>query len=119
MAAGVYDLYIEQGATYSRVVTWKDQYKVPLSLVGYTMEMQIREKFDSASVIATSAGTSPTITLTSGGVAGTITITIAKSVTASFSFESAVYDLELTKTSDGTVIRLLEGEVFLSKEATK
>ena len=117
MGAGRYDFTIEQGATFSRVVTWKDAAGTPINLTSYTAAMQIRETKDASSAIATSAGISPTITLTLGGAAGTITISISATVTAAFTFETAYYDLELTLS--GVVTRLLEGIVTLDKEVTR
>jgi hypothetical protein len=117
MGAGRLDLVIEQGATFDKTVTWKDSSRAAKDLTAYTAAMQIRDTIDSTSTIASSTGGSPTITITLGGVAGTIQIVIAASVTADFTFDVAVYDLELT--TGTTVKRLLEGEVKLSKEVTR
>ncbi len=118
MGAARYDLYIEQGATFEKVITWKDSSGNAISLTGYTVDMNIRETYDSTTVIAEYGGT-PLINIVLGGTAGTISITISDTVTADFTFESAVYDLKLTETSSGKVTRLLEGEVFLSKRVTQ
>jgi hypothetical protein len=119
MPAGRYDLLIEQGATYTRIFTWKDSGKVVISNVGYTTAMQIRATPDATTTLATSAGVSPTITITLGGADGKITITISATTTAAFTFESAVWDLTMTLTSTGAVTRLLEGEVKLSLGVTR
>jgi hypothetical protein len=119
MPAGRYDLLVEQGATYTRIFTWKDSAKVVISNVGYTAAMQIRDTVDSTTVIATSAGVSPTIEITLGGLTGTIQIRITAAVTAAFTFDTAVYDLTMTAPITGIVTRLLEGEVKLNKGVTR
>jgi len=116
MGAGTYNFTIEQGATFKRIMTWKDSNGNPINLTGYTARMQVRTAKDSPNVILTlDTDTNGGITL--GGVSGTITIEISASKTASLDFKTAVYDLELEK--DGSVVRLLEGSVTLSKEVTK
>jgi len=119
MAAGKYDITIEQGATFSKTFTWKNSARVVISNTGYTAAMQVRETVASTTTILSSTGTSPGISIALGGALGTITVTITSTVTAALDFETAVYDLELTLTSTGAVTRLLEGEVFLSREVTR
>lgn len=117
MPAGKYDILIEQGATFQEVYTLRDVNKALINLTGYTGEMQIRETVDSTSTLASSTGTSPTITVTLGGAAGTITVSMTSAATAALSFDKAVYDLEITLGS--VVTRLLEGVVTLSREVTR
>lgn len=117
MGAGRYDLTIEQGATYSKTLTWKDSNKAAINLTSYTARMQIRETKESTTTLATSEGTSPSIVITLGGALGTILITMTAAITAAFTFDTAVYDLEMILS--GAVTRLLEGDVFLSKEVTR
>lgn len=111
--AGKYDFTIYQGATFSKVFTWRDSSKNLINLTGYTAVMYIKEDLDSTTKLLTSEGTSPTITLTLGGVLGTITAAITAAVTGALSFDKAIYVLELTLS--GTTKRLLEGEVKLSR----
>jgi hypothetical protein len=117
MGAARFDLVIEQGATFDKTFVWKDASKVVKNLTAYTAAMQIRDTVDTTTTIASSTGTSPNITITLGGTAGTIQIVIAASATALFTFDLAVYDLEVT--TGTTVKRLLEGEVKLNKEVTR
>ncbi|KKN51475.1 hypothetical protein LCGC14_0622160 [marine sediment metagenome] len=109
------DAAIEQGATFSKVVTYRDSAGDLVDLTSYTLRMTIRNKV-GGTVIATSTGGTPTITLTNGGVAGTITITITGANTTTLNFVRAVYDLEIVL---GAVItRLMRGIVELDKEIT-
>lgn len=114
MAAAEYNFTIEQGATFSKVVTWYDSTGALVNLTSYTAAMKAKvNKDDSTSVI--DSGTNLTITL--GGALGTITLTMTASQTAALTFHSAYYDLELTLS--GTVTRLLKGIINLDKEVTK
>jgi len=116
MTAGKLDIIIEQGATFSRVLTWKDEDEDPVNLTGYSARMQAREH---------QASTEPFIDLTTanggitlGGSGGTITLSVAATITGAIAADSGVYDLELESAS-GIVTRLLEGNVIISKNVTR
>ena len=52
MPAGELDLYIEQGATYRKTLTWKTgSPATPVDLTGYTARLQVRTKIDDAEPI--------------------------------------------------------------------
>lgn len=116
MAAGKYNFTIEQGAKFSRVLTWKDSAGNLINLTGYTAEMIIKsDKPRPQQVIALS--TTPDehgngITL--GGADGTITILIKTVTTTEMKFTEGDYNLDLTDAS-AEVTRLLEGAVSLSE----
>ena len=91
------------------------EYNQPVSLSGYTARMQIRAKIDSDAVIHT-------LTTENGGIvldntAKTITIVMQDEVTQTFTFKSAVYDLELI--SGGEVTQLVTGGISLVREVTR
>lgn len=115
MGAGRYDFTIEQGAQFLRIFTWQNQDGTAIDLSSYTARMQIKETKDSTTNLVSLTSSSG---ITLGGSAGTITVTIGVATTATLSFDTAVYDLEMIDGS-GTVTRLLEGEVRLSREVTK
>lgn len=115
MAAVKHKLKIDQGATLRKSFTWKAGGE-PVDLTGTTARMQIRPTLESEEVIAD-------LTTDSGGIIigdepGQFTIYIAATETELFTFESAVYDLELVL-PDGDVTRILAGEVTLSPEVTR
>jgi hypothetical protein len=95
------------------------EYNTPIPLTGYTAQMQIRETLDS---------TSPILELTSTMISGsgitinpsdsTILITISATATRQFSFDTAVYSLELTNAS-GVVTPFLSGNITLVREVTR
>lgn len=92
------------------------EYNEPVSLVGYTARMQIREKIDSTTIIdeLTNANSGIVIDETNNK----IELYINALDTALYTFTSAVYSLELiSPTLD--VIPLANGTLTLVKEVTR
>jgi repressor of nif and glnA expression len=92
------------------------QYNQPVNLTGFTARMQIRSDIDSQTVLAE-------LTTANGGIvldntAKTITLTIPATVTAAFTFTTAVYDLELIS-SGLQVTQFCGGILTLYKEVTR
>ena len=114
MSSGKHNLNIEQGASFSVQFTWKDGEHNPIDLTDYSAKLQIRASKEATAIIH-EADDSDGLVL--GGEAGTILFTIPTADTTDFTFDNAVYDLELTL--NGETTRLIEGRVFLSKEVTK
>jgi hypothetical protein len=115
MAATKYNISVEQGATYIQQITLKDATTgVVRNLTGWTGRAMVRAAFDDTVPLATFA-------VATGGIAGTITLTLTSVQTAAFDFETALYDVEIVQdgTSPEFVERILQGNVFLSKEVTK
>jgi len=113
MAAGKYNFTIEQGTTFSRTFTWKDNSNNPINLTGYTAKLEIKDfKGNLLETLTSGSG------ITLGGSSGTIAVSIAAVVTTTFTFDSARYDLKMTDAS-GNVTRLLEGVVVLDPEVTQ
>jgi len=117
MAAAEYNFTIEQGATFSKTITYYDANGALVDLTSYTAAMKARvNKSDTATVIISSGG-SQNLTITLGGALGTIALAMTATQTAALSFDKAYYDLELTLSS--TVTRIIQGMITLSKEVTK
>lgn len=116
MPAGLYDLLIEQGATFVKDIVWKDGYGVAVDVVGYTARMQIRPHTSSDTVMLSATTENGYIVI--GPEAGTIHISIPATVTAALTQSRGVYDLEMVD-PDGVVTRLLQGGVAISKEVTR
>jgi ketopantoate hydroxymethyltransferase len=108
-------MVIQQGATFQRTVTWKDENGALINLTGYTARLQIRETPDATATIVSLTDSSG---LVLGGSAGTIAITISATATAALTITRAVYDLELV-TAGGIVTRLLEGTVSVTPEVSR
>lgn len=112
---GTYDFTLYQGATFQRVLTWKDEAGDVTDLTGYTARMHIRTNLDADDAFITLTTENGGITL--GGEEGTITLLISATDTAAITYATGVYDLELITGS--TVTRLLQGQVDISKEVTR
>lgn len=116
MPASSYDVYIEQGATFNLALVWRDNANALVNLTGYTARMQVRKRITDAVPLLDLNTTNGKITL--GGTAGTIAITANAAQTAALTDKQGVYDLELVA-ADGTVVRLLQGDVTISPEVTR
>ena len=133
-STGVYNLCINQGATYSVTFVWNtgtscscsggcsgscscsSSTLTPVDLTGFTAQMQIRQTVQSATILYTASTSLGQIVL--GGTAGTIALTIPASDTAGFTWLRGVYDMNLTS-SGGIVTRLIQGNVIVSPEVTR
>lgn len=113
MAAGLLNILIEQGATFSRTLTVYSSGTTALNLTGKTLRGQLRKNLADTSPAGTftftlaDQGTSP-------GVASWI---MSATDTAALTAQTLRYDVELV---DGTTVtRILEGEAFVSGEVTR
>lgn len=113
MAAGKLDLTIEQGATFKRTVTWRDDDGNVMSVMGAAVRMQIRESYAATNTVANLSVDSG-ITKNSDG---SFDIAIVATDTAMMKPGSYIYDLEIE--DSGTVTRLLAGNVTVSAEVTR
>lgn len=119
MAAGIADLYVEQGSTFSRTITLKDSLDAPINLTGYTARGAIRTGATSPTVVAEF-----TMTI-SAPLTGVILMSIPADETALIpttgeKFDKVakyVYDAEIE--IGGAVTRILNGSVTVSPEVTK
>ena len=111
MAAGTYNFILEQGATFTRTLTVKENNSA-MNLTGYSVASKMRSTHDSSTVVGTFTCT---ISNASGGI---ITMSMTASATGAIEEAIYVYDLEIASGS-GTVTRLLEGEVTVNPEVTR
>jgi hypothetical protein len=125
MAAGKYNLLIEQGATYQVEIQYKDSNGVAVDLTGYSGKLQIRPSIGSPiAYICLSSSLQPDGTGlnfsgsygTTPPTSGSIGIYISAISSSLLTFDTGVYDLEISSGSFTT--RLLQGNVQLSKEVT-
>lgn len=110
-----YDLCLQQGATFRRVIRWKADGAL-VDLTGYTARMQIRATAEAATTLLDLTTENNRIAL--GGAAGTITLSISATDTAALPAGRAVYDLELVA-PDGTVTNLLGGVATIPRNITR
>ena len=125
MAAGRYNIVIEQGATYQIELQYKDSNNTPINLSGYSGRMQIRPSIGSpTSYLYLSSSLQPDGTGlnfsgsngTTPPASGSIGVFISATTSSLLTFTNGVYDLEIQ--SGSIVTRLLQGNVQLSKEVT-
>lgn len=114
--AAKYDIVCDQGATFSRVLTWQDDAANPVNLTGYTARMQVRDEADSSTAALSLTTENSRITL--GGTAGTITLLVSATDTAAVTAGEYVYDLEIVSGA-GTVTRLIQGCFTVDAEVTR
>ncbi len=122
MAAVVYNLEIEQGATYSLTIEWReDDGSTPpngplIDTTDYDAFLQIRQK-PGGLLYADwkSTGEDPEIALDAGVIYLKADATRTNALT-----KQGVYDLELhNRTDPGDVVRLIQGKVILSLQVTE
>jgi hypothetical protein len=117
--ADVFDMRIDQGATYSVTVTWADSTGTPISLSGYSARLQVRRRYADQD-----AGITPLVSLTSGsgltlgGGAGTVAVVISAATTQAIPAGTYVYDLEV-ESAGGVVTRLIQGPCYVSAEVSR
>lgn len=115
MTAGIYNATIDQGATWSVVVTYKDSTGAVINLTGYTAAMQVRQQYSSADADLTLTSPSGGIVIT--GATGVVTITMTATQTAALEEGFYVYDVELT--SGSYKDRLIQGQLTVAPEVTR
>ena len=131
MSAGKYSFVIEQGATLSFEIQYKDSNNEAVDLRDYTGRMQIRsafaqnggELFLTLSSSRNPDGTGLNFSGSNGSTSpesGSIGVFIAACTSSQLTFDEAFYDLELYSGSAHCpfTIRLLQGKVKLNKEVT-
>tara|TARA_R110002012_G_scaffold65013_2_gene170703 strand:- start:16081 stop:16446 length:366 start_codon:yes stop_codon:yes gene_type:complete len=120
MAAGQYNFTLEQGATLKKQFTYKDSAGAVVDLNGYDARMQIRGDIGSEKLAEfdnDALGGLSILPTTGSAASGTIELHIHHSSSSLYTFDQAVYDLEIQ--TGETVTRLLQGRIKLSKEVTR
>ena len=111
--AAVANLRIDQGASFSSDVTVSDTDGSAFDLTGYTAAAKMALGYAS-----TRTRTNITSTINSP-LTGVITLTLTPAVTSTLEAPARyVYDVEITKTSDGTITRVIEGIITVSPQVT-
>lgn len=112
MAAGTYNLVIDQGSDFAITLTLSEDGSAK-DLTNYSARAQLRSKKTASSV----AG-SFTCTVTDAA-AGKIKMELGNSVTAALTAGIYYYDLEIYTSNDANVTRLLEGQATVTQEVTR
>lgn len=117
MAAAVYDLLIEQGTDYQRLLTLtsRAEGRPPLDLTGSLVRAQIRANHAPDAGLLHDLADQLTIT---DPAAGKLQLRIPAAVSSAWMWRAGVWDLELVD-AGGTPLRLLKGAVRVSPEVTR
>ena len=110
MAAAKSNMVIEQSATFRLRLVYRDHNKKPINLAGFSAHMSVRD----VNGVLLSDLTVANGKVVMGGVTGAIDLHIPSTETALLSFVTALYDIALIL-PDGTIDRLLEGKMLLSR----
>lgn len=106
---------LDQGSTFSLSCVYKDSEGNPINLTEYTARSQARETVDASTTLWNLVSPND---ITLGGSSGEITLTIPATTTANYpAGKTYFYDLELITGS--TVIRLIQGQIYISPEVTR
>lgn len=115
MIAGVYNINIDQGATFERLLTVKDAADALYDFSNHTARMQIRKELEEDTVLASLTTENGYIIL--GGTSGTINLNLPPVITETLDGD-CVYDLEIIDAL-GRIYRLLKGIVRVDPEVTR
>tara|TARA_Y100000289_G_C3904877_1_gene141319 strand:+ start:253 stop:591 length:339 start_codon:yes stop_codon:yes gene_type:complete len=112
MAAGTYDIVIDQGSDFAiEVAISEDGSVTPIET--HSARAQLRPSPTSSTKTADF-----TCTITNASQ-GKLKMSLTNSQTASISSGKYYYDLELVNTSSGSVTRLLQGVARVTPEVTR
>jgi len=123
MIAGVYNLFIEQGATFARLIEIEYPDPVdptiflPYDLSGFSASMQIRRTIDSTSPQITLTSNNGRIEMQPSGVENALRLYLDPEDTSIIETDG-VYDIEI-QDGGGDIQRILRGTVTLSREVTR
>jgi uncharacterized protein YndB with AHSA1/START domain len=113
--AGQKNFEVDQNATFSFVVEYKDDNGNAIDLTGASAKMQVRD---------VKGGTKLAVTLTSqsGGIVingplGKVTVTLTPTQTNKLFYPKSVYDIMVVD-SNANKIKLLEGFITLNRSVT-
>ena len=120
------NLRIKKGTKYNHVFHYRDrdpitnELTVIVPLTAYTIgRMQFRATVDAANPFLYEA-TTALAHIIIDGAAGDVSLAIPASVSAAFTFASAVYDLEVENGGDSDdVITIVRGSVTVEGEVTR
>jgi len=124
MSAGNSDLYVEQGATFQRTLTFKDPSNALVDITGWVFTGQIRKRYDSPDVIASFTFAIQDQTTAKGQVlmtmspADTLAIPVDKSSGVTKRITKYAYDVQVL-IPGGEVDRVIEGIANVSPEVTR
>ncbi len=115
--AGLYNIVADQGATFSRSITWKDSAKRVINITGYTARMHVRTAAEAPTTVLELTTENDRIDI--DGVNGKITLTVTSQDMSEIISDKYVYDLEIVAPVSGVVHRIIQGNFVVRAEVTR
>jgi hypothetical protein len=121
MAASKYDFAIEQGTSFKISLVYKDSNGNPINLTNWCARLIWKTNTNASQTFSSQNNNDSLYKFTIDGINGKLTLMIPASVTNTYTFSMAKYDLELQSpddlyTSGGKyTIRLLFGTISFVK----
>jgi hypothetical protein len=109
--ATISNLVIDQGTTFSSIITLTNQDGTSMNLTNYSVKSQFRKSYQSSSSTSFTASIYDALT-------GRIRLQLLPSDTTNIRAGRYLYDIELTSVT-GEKFRALEGLVIITPEITK
>jgi len=104
------NLYMDQGSSFTESIRYLDNFKNPISLVGYSIKSQMRKSYYSANAITF-------VSILSDGPGGNIIISLDFNTTGNISPGRYVYDVKANTAN--TAIKIQEGIITVNPGVTK
>ena len=111
--AMISNLTIDQGASFKAEIDVKDADGDALDLTGFTGAGQMRKTYSS------STKTDFAVEFKNPRSSGTLSISLTAVKTNALKAGRYVYDVEITKTSDAEVTRVVEGQIDVTPGVTR
>ncbi len=121
MAASKYDFAVEQGTSFKMSLIYKDSNGIPINLTGWCARLTWKTNTNVSQIFSSQNINFNLYKFTIDEVNGKLTLMIPATVTNSYAFTSAKYDLELQspdylyENGGKYTIRLLFGTVSMIK----
>ena len=113
--AGQKNFEVDQNATFSFVVEYKDENGNAIDLTGASAKMQVRDVKGGTKLAVTL--TSPSGGIVINGTLGKLTVTLTPTQTNKLFYPKSVYDIMVVDTN-ANKIKLLEGFMTLNRSVT-
>lgn len=109
--ATISNLVIDQGTTFSSIISLTNQDTTPMNLTNFTVKSQFRKSYQSSTFVSFNASIYDAVN-------GKVQLQLNPSDTLAVDAGRYLYDIQLTSPT-GQVIRALEGLVILTPEITR
>ena len=110
--ASISNLYIDQGSTYSNIITVASSTGSALDLTNYTVASQIRKSYGSSTAYDFTASVY-------NAVEGKVRLQLTSTESSAIPAGRYLYDIEITNTITSAKTRILEGIVVVTPEITQ